>query len=188
DEPVVFRTSMSNGGSRAIAVGFPEKIHAAFDAETARLVMIWTGAFLNAQGAWGGRGGTVTDPQQPPMWQAPPGPVFILADSSPHPWPTSTDAETVRFLGYELDDVGRPVFLYEVRGDGRVMTVREKLLPSQSGDASSMRRQWTLNGPAGARAWTRSHKSDAGSVKVEISGLDVSVADDVIEIPLGPTG
>ena len=49
DEPVVFRTFMTDAGWRAIAVGFPEQLHCAFNGESCRLAVIWQGQFLNAK-------------------------------------------------------------------------------------------------------------------------------------------
>lgn len=55
ERPVVFRTFMEEAGMHAIAVGFPEGVHAAFDAKTPRWALAWTGRFIDAEGTWDDR-------------------------------------------------------------------------------------------------------------------------------------
>ena len=108
DEPVVMRTFMVEAGSRAIACGFPEHIHFAFDARRCRLVKVWTGRFLNAAGIWAARGGSETEPDQPPVWTDP-------GSDAVAPAAASGEAEPVaRFRGYRLDSDRRPIFHYEL--------------------------------------------------------------------------
>jgi hypothetical protein len=52
DEPIVFRTFIKQAGVRAVACGYPEHVHCAFDAEKCRLAIVRQGPFLNAKGAW----------------------------------------------------------------------------------------------------------------------------------------
>lgn len=55
ERPIVFRTFMESAGMHAIAVGFPEQIHAAFDSQTPRWAMAWTGRFLDTESTWDDR-------------------------------------------------------------------------------------------------------------------------------------
>jgi mono/diheme cytochrome c family protein len=71
ERPRVMRTFLEDAGSRGIAVGFPVGIHFAYDAEACRLVSAWRGDFLDASGAWAGRGGTVAGGRGPTVWAAP---------------------------------------------------------------------------------------------------------------------
>lgn len=188
DDPVVFRTFMSDVGSRAIAVGYPEKIHVAFDADKARLAMIWMGDFLNAQGAWGGRGGTVTDPQQEPIWVAPKGQPFIVAQSAPNPWPETVANDASIFHGYELDEERRPTFLYELRSPAGTVEVREKPVPGRSGDAPSLLRHFALKGPPGAMVWFNGRGMELVNASVEVGGIAGPREDGAMMIPLDPNG
>ncbi len=54
EAPIVLRTFMESqsAGTFAIAVGFPDQHHFAFDAKSMRLAEAWKGKFLNAQGTW----------------------------------------------------------------------------------------------------------------------------------------
>lgn len=188
DEPVVFRTFMSEVGSRAIAVGYPEKIHTAFDADKARLAMVWIGDFLNAQGAWGGRGGTVTDPQQEPVWVAPKGQPFIIAQSAPTPWPETVANDASLFHGYELDEERRPTFVYELRSPAGTVEVREKPIPGRSGDAQSLHRHFALKGPPGAMVWFNGQGMELVNASVEVGGIAGPREDGAMMIPLDPNG
>jgi mono/diheme cytochrome c family protein len=110
--PMVFRTFMEGAGIHAIAVGFPEGIHAAFDADACRWALIWKGKFLDAESTW-------QDRFTPPT--APGGDSIKLLDISP-----PADAE---FQGYELDKSGIPTFYYRANG----VTYRDRLQPSKTG-------------------------------------------------------
>ncbi len=57
DEPIIHRTFMADVGSRAVLVGFPERLNIAFDANGVRLAKAWEGRFFDAGGQWEGRGG-----------------------------------------------------------------------------------------------------------------------------------
>ena len=62
DEPIIFRTFMTDVSPRAIVVGYPESVHVAFDANVMRLAKAWRGGFYDAQGTWSGRAGRFLDP------------------------------------------------------------------------------------------------------------------------------
>ncbi len=114
DRPVVLRTFMKDGGSRAIAVGYPLGVHFVFDAVQVRLVDAWRGSFLDASGAWANRGGTNADGQGPTIWTAPPGPALVMG-AKPNAWPTKGGAEaSLAFKGYRLHSDGSPTFLYSL--------------------------------------------------------------------------
>ncbi len=127
--PVVLRTFMEGIGPRAIACGFPQRVNYAFDAASCALRMVWVGRFLNASGAWGARGGSDTDPDQPPVW-------------------TGTDAVlsgTARFRGYRLDAEARPVFLYDLVRGATTLRVSEQPRPGGAG----LVREFDVQGPPG---------------------------------------
>ncbi|MCZ6597334.1 MAG: hypothetical protein O7B99_06840, partial [Planctomycetota bacterium] len=103
EKPTVLRTFLENTGSRGIAVGYPVGVHFAFDAQACRLVEVWKGDFLDASGAWAGRGGRVAGGRGPVIWKAPEGPAISIAGAS-----------EASFRGYRFDDDDRPVLFYDV--------------------------------------------------------------------------
>src|SRR6185369_5801844 len=131
DKPVVFRTFLERAGSRGIAVGTPQGLHFAFDAEQIRLVEAWTGQFLDVAPVWNGRGGNVAPELGPVVWSAAPGPMLMLAPADARKpdgtvdvpklpdaehWPTDGGrSHGVKFRGYRLEADGTPTFLYELR-------------------------------------------------------------------------
>jgi mono/diheme cytochrome c family protein len=108
-EPMVFRTFLKGAGFHAIAVGFPEGVHAAFDGEHARWAMAWQGRFLDAESTWSDRFTPLTAPLgtnvitfPAPFTRAPRG----ARDGEP------PAAGAYRMQGYRLDPRGVPTFLY----------------------------------------------------------------------------
>lgn len=118
DRPIVLRTFMEQAGTHAIAVGFPQKVHFAFDAEQVRPAFAWRGRFLDAQGTWFVRFAPPAQPLGEDQLQLPHGvPLAILDSSLESRWPApgdkgQPDATPYRFLGYQLDQTGVPTFLY----------------------------------------------------------------------------
>jgi mono/diheme cytochrome c family protein len=104
-EPIVFRTFMKKVGMQAIAVGFPEKLHVAFDAKDVRWALAWRGAFLNAEGTWEERAAPLAEPLSKDVAELATEPQFTTA---------SDTKAGVRFGGYRLDARGVPTFLYRV--------------------------------------------------------------------------
>lgn len=101
-KPIVLRGFVRGAGSRAIAVGLPVGVHFAYDAEEARLAFAWRGEFLDASGAWAGRGGNVYGGLGDRIWTAISGRVLAGDD--------------FEFLGYSLDEAGHPTFHSKVGG------------------------------------------------------------------------
>jgi mono/diheme cytochrome c family protein len=148
-EPIVFRTFMKEIGPRAVACGFPEQIHCAFDASSCSLRLVWRGRFLSAAGAWLARGGTETDPLQEPMWRGPGGAMFRGITFPTHEG-SQTRSLSARFRGYRLDEARRPVFLYDLAAEGVVVGVAEQPLPVPGEGRTALLRRFDLVGPAGS--------------------------------------
>ncbi len=145
DEPVVLRTFMKDTGGRAIACGFPERIHFAFDAGRCRVRQVWTGRFLNAAGVWAARGGSETDPDQAPVWVDPGTDVITLTASGGDTPPVH------RFRGYRFDTLRRPTFHYELIAGDAVVHVSESPVPIWTDGRPSLQRRFELDGPPGRR-------------------------------------
>jgi hypothetical protein len=168
ERPVVLRAFLEDAGSRAIAVGLPVGVHFAFDAESVRLVDAWQGEFVDASGAWAGRGGTALEGRGQTLWRAPAGvalAILPLDVASPPPfgapWPEAAGTEAGhRFRGYELDAGGHPSFLYEIDGVAVAERPDARALP-----VPEIERAFTLRG-LGAERIVLLHAS-AGALDLE---------------------
>jgi mono/diheme cytochrome c family protein len=112
-EPVVYRNFIADAGSRAIAVGYPEKVNLAFDANDLRLALLWHGAFIDASRHRSGRGGGFASPIGSGVLNFPTGPAFAALAQPDAPWPgASGENAGGLFRGYSYDDQRRPSFRY----------------------------------------------------------------------------
>ena len=139
DRPVVHRTFMKDVGSRAIAIGFPEGIHFAFDATRVRMVMAWAGGFIDADATWNDRFSPYIEPLSGDHWTFPPVMPFAFGEDFDTPWleAEGTDAD-YHFEGIRLDDKRVPTLLYRI-GD---IQVEETLTPLN--DRNGFRRTFSL--------------------------------------------
>jgi mono/diheme cytochrome c family protein len=114
---ITYRNFISGAGSRAIAVGYPERSHLAFDANEMRLAMLWQGAFIDAARHWTDRGAGSEGPLGDNILTLPGGAPFAVLTKADAAWPTGA-AKTLgyRFLGYKLTPDDRPTFLYSMDG------------------------------------------------------------------------
>ncbi len=142
EEPIVFRTFMKGVGPRAIAVGYPTRLHVAFDAATARLARAWRGEFLDATKTWTGRAGKYASPLGRSVIELPPGPPFATLESSQAAWPKPDEKrkQVVEFLGYRFDDQRRPTFAYRLHG----VRVHEKPVPVLHPGGAKLARRFEL--------------------------------------------
>jgi cytochrome c2 len=114
EAPIVLRTFMESqsAGTFAIAVGFPDQRHFAFDAKNMRLAEAWKGKFLNAQGTW-------FDRFAPPA--IPLGTDRVLFPRSSYHLRPKEDlfvpvkSSQMQFRGYTLDAHDVPMFRYMVK-------------------------------------------------------------------------
>lgn len=174
DRPEVLRTFMpENGGTRAIAVGFPAGVSYSFDAQSCQLTYAWEGNFLDASPVWNNRGGAPAKLLGPKFYQPPEG----------HPWGITTSRQPpdfasrakdyawgaplpqnvihqgpmhVQFEGYRLDTAGIPTFRYRVRTgekDSPELQVADTPSPLKASVASGLSRAIVLTQPAQTTAW-----------------------------------
>lgn len=150
-EPLIYRNFIQGGGSRAIGVGYPEKVNLAYDANQLCLALAWHGAFIDASRHWTGRG----EGWQPPLGYS----VVKFVDGQPlailstpdAPWPKPQErAPGFQFRGYVYDAQRRPHFRYEFAG----VQVEDAFEPVKVGDNLEGRFRRTLHlqgtGPSGA--------------------------------------
>ncbi len=62
ERPILFGTFMKGVSPRTICVGFPQRLHVAYDAQANRLAKAWRGEFMDAEGTWHARAGMLEEP------------------------------------------------------------------------------------------------------------------------------
>ena len=141
-EAIVYRGKLWEAGFRAVAVGYPGQLNAAFDAEEMRLSLLWRGRFLNAGPHWGVQGMGSIRPLGTDVVVFPHGaPMAVLADPST-PWPADPSKVLgMKFRGYQLDALKRPTLLYSFRNVG----VEDFLIPTGKAGTAGLRRTIQFN-------------------------------------------
>ncbi|HUR38381.1 MAG TPA: cytochrome c1, partial [Planctomycetota bacterium] len=113
DEVLIYRNFIQGAGPRAIAVGYPEKIHLAFDANAMRPALLWRGEFLDASKHWVDRGSGFQGPAGEDVLSLAEGAPFAVLPDPNAPWPKASGHEAgYQFGGYELDKKRKPTFTY----------------------------------------------------------------------------
>ncbi|MCL4693497.1 MAG: cytochrome c [Candidatus Hydrogenedentes bacterium] len=146
DKPILLRTFMKDVGPRAIAVGFTEGIHVAFDALTVRFALAWRGRFIDAESSWADRFSPFIEPLSEDRHRfVNPMPVAALVDDAA-PWPDATGvAAGYAFEGYQLNEAGAPVFLNSFTPAGSdPVQIEEVVVPA---DDETLIRTFTFSGP-----------------------------------------
>jgi mono/diheme cytochrome c family protein len=137
DEAVIYRNFIEGAGTRAIGVGYPEKLNLAFDANNVRLAMLWHGGFIDANKHWNGRGAGFEGPLGDNILRLPEGPPLALLDGADAAWPSAPARDNgYKFLGYKLGEKMRPAFLYSYSG----ISVEDKPRPHGEQDVYVMSR------------------------------------------------
>ncbi|MGE9267493.1 MAG: hypothetical protein ACQKBY_05305, partial [Verrucomicrobiales bacterium] len=135
EEAVIYRNFIEGSSARGIGVGFFELGNYVFSADDLSLDLVWRGKFMDGGRHWVNRGQGFQAPAGEDVTALNRGPAFARLADEKSPWPESWQADLqARFRGYELDDKGRPEFLYEVGG----RAVRDCILPA--GESAGMKR------------------------------------------------
>ena len=181
DRPVLLRTFMEGVGTHAIAVGFPQGIHFAFDALEVRSKLLWRGRFLNAESTWSNRFSPFVQPLSEDRAELPETMPLAFLESGLSPWPGGMGEQAgYRMRGFRVSPSGEPTFLYSFQG----VAVQERLIPSP--DKAWFRRTLDLTGD-GDSVWflaARAPKIEsqdagiysAGGLKVRLREPEVSMA------------
>jgi hypothetical protein len=176
ERPILLRTFMPDAGSRAVAVGFPGGVSAAFDAATCRLAYAWSGNFLDASPVWDGRGGNPARVLGPRFWAAPAGcPVGVTTSNEPPDFAARANDPAyggrmpegkvydgparLRFDGYATDKAGVPTFRYRLTAGDDTVRVRERAAPLRSAGGVGINRRFDLEIPADQNVWLRAGES-----------------------------
>ena len=109
--PLIYRNFIEGLSPRGIAVGFPEKVHFAWDAEHMTPRLIWHGAFIDAAKHWVDRGPGFQTPLGDHVMTLPQGPPLATLASLDEAWPSANPRELgFQFRGYRLSPAGLPSF------------------------------------------------------------------------------
>jgi hypothetical protein len=93
--PVGFGVFMNGVSPKTVAIGFPERVHIAFDKEAPALARVWRGAFMNAKGTWHGRAGKLSSPAGTGVIRIPKADVVAPLLKRDAPWPESASLRYV---------------------------------------------------------------------------------------------
>lgn len=156
-EPVIYRHFIQGAGTRAIGVGYPEKVNLAFDANNQRLAMIWQGSFIDASRHSSGRGEGFEPPLGNNIVPLPEGPQFAELGSGQAAWPKATGREAgFKTLGYSLDEKRRPTFSYEFKG----ARIEEFFEPVKGEIDAYFKRTLRIHGTGQGNLWFRAAAGD----------------------------
>ena len=165
DEAIIYRNFIEGAGPRAIGVGFPEGVHIAFDANDARLALVWRGGFIDAGRHWNDRGEGFQPPLGADVLALPEGVALARLPSADAPWPEGRGKELdVVFEGYRLTADHRPTFMYRLGG----LKVEDTPNPVGSDGGTALRRLLTFRGSAGGGVWFRAAR---GSITQNAEGV-----------------
>jgi mono/diheme cytochrome c family protein len=158
DEAVVYRNFLEGAGTRAIGVGYPEKLNLAFDANHLRLALLWHGGFIDAARHWTARGAGFEKPLGDNVLRLPDGPPLAVLDSADAPWPDGAAKDLgFKFEGYRLDQKRQPTFQYS----WQQVTVEDEPRPIGEQDVFSMQRRLTFRAVRPlAEAWFRAMRAE----------------------------
>ncbi|MCA9136163.1 MAG: c-type cytochrome [Planctomycetales bacterium] len=127
DRPLFLRTFMKDVGTHAIAVGFGERVHYAFDADVVRLAQAWRGRFIDAHGTWFDRFTPLAVPLGDDVINFPAGVEFATLRSEKSAWP-KTSRQAATFKGFRIDRDGVPTFLYHIDG----FDIQDRIAPNSN--------------------------------------------------------
>jgi hypothetical protein len=142
-EAVVYRGKLWESGFRSIATGFPGQVNAAFDAEDGRLAVVWRGRFLDASPHWSNQGMGSIQPLGSDVTLFPHGSPFAILANSNTPWPDEIDKSLgIKFHGYQLDSLKRPIMHYTVGG----MSLEDSIVQGEVGGNPGLHRTMKFTG------------------------------------------
>ena len=150
DRPILFGTFMKGVSPRTICVGYPQRLHVAYDAQANRLAKAWRGEFMDAKGTWHARAGMLEEPLGDDVVDAPPGDAIAVLRDADAAWPSESEW---RGAGIVRDDQGVPSFVTErIESDGTVsLRVRERALPRPRPGGAKLLRTFVVESPESRR-------------------------------------
>lgn len=172
DATRTYRGRSSVAGYRGIAVGFPEKLSYAFNAETGTLSAIWRGDFVRVDRGGQGSGGfhpaskhvalaqdvsfyTLENEKTP--WPLRP---VMNKDQRENPDPLYPKNRGYQFKGYYMDDASIPTFMYR---SGEI-EIEDRSTAETGSEKGRLLRNLMFNAPKAQSIWFRAL---TGKVEVE---------------------
>jgi mono/diheme cytochrome c family protein len=163
DTTRTYRGRSSVAGFRGIAVGFPEKLNYAFNAETGTLTALWRGEYVRVDR--GGQGAGNFHPlgkvvalaqdvsfaelkDEKAAWPLRP---VMTKEVRENPDPLYPKNLGYQFKGYELDDNSVPTFFYQT-GD---VTVGDRSVAVKGEKTPRLERTLTFDAPNAGTVWFR---------------------------------
>jgi hypothetical protein len=155
-------------GFRGIAVGLPEKLSYAFNAETGTLSAIWSGDFIHVN--WSGQGSGDFHPSSEPIQLAQDVSFASLGDENDS-WPLlpvmTKDAPTnpdplypknvgYQFRGYYLDELAIPTFQYR----SGTINIEDRTSAINSNERRLLKRVLQFDSPKAQTIWFRALVGD----------------------------
>lgn len=153
DRPLIYRNFLEGLSPRGIAVGFPDKVHFAWDAEHLTPRLIWHGAFIDASKHWVDRGPGNQVPLGDHVMTLPAGPPIAELPSLDQPWPDRNPRELeYHFKGYSLNKEGIPAFRSEWKG----VAITDTITPFAASPDNGLTREVTAtSGKRPQNLWLR---------------------------------
>ena len=163
DQAMTFRGRSRVAGFRGIAVGLPEKLSYAFNAETGTLSAIWQGDFIGVN--WSGQGSGDFNPTSEPITLAQDVSFVQLADENA-PWPLmpvmTKEARTnpnplypknvgYQFRGYFLGELSIPTFMYRTG----TIEIEDRSVAAGSEEKRQLKRVLRFKSPMPQTVWFR---------------------------------
>jgi cbb3-type cytochrome oxidase cytochrome c subunit len=188
DRPVLLRTFMPEAGARAVAIGFPGGVAAAFDAHTCRLAYAWAGEFLDASPVWADRGGNPARVLGARIWTAPAGcplavnnslepPDFAAQARDPAYGGSVPEGKVydgpalLGFDGYSTDSTGVPTFRYHLQVSPRErVEVSERIEALRTSVAVGLVRRFQLQTPGNQTPWLQVGEANRELALLEAGG------------------
>jgi mono/diheme cytochrome c family protein len=164
DRAVIHRGRSRVAGYRGIAVGLPEQLHYAFNAETGTLSALWSGDFINVN--WSGQGSgdfnpasneTITLPQdvsfaplanEQAAWPLLP---IMTKEARTNPNPLYPKNVGYQFRGYWLDERDIPTFQYQIGS----VEIDDRASAEKTDQGLQLKRVLTLVSPTEQTLWFR---------------------------------
>ena len=168
DQAKTYRGRSRVAGFRGIAVGLPEKLSYAFNAETGTLSAIWQGDFIGVN--WSGQGSGDFNPASEPITLAQDVSFVALADDKA-PWPLlpvmTKEAKTnpnplypknvgYQFRGYFLGESSIPTFQYR----SGTIEIEDRSVAAGSDEQQQLKRALQFDSPAPQTVWFRALTGD----------------------------
>lgn len=168
DQAKTYRGRSRVAGFRGIAVGLPEKLSYAFNAETGTLSAIWRGDFIGVN--WSGQGSGDFNPASEPITLAQDVSFVQLPDENT-PWPLmpvmTKEARTnpnplypknvgYQFRGYFLGESSIPTFMYR----SGTIEIEDRSIAAGTDEQRQLQRVLQFTSPISQTVWFRALTGD----------------------------